>query len=26
MSSRLSKRKSFLRMFKRNSIPAWYEQ
>ena len=26
MSSRLSKRKSFLRMFKRNSVPAWYEQ
>ena len=26
MSSRLSKRKSFLRMFKRNSIPAWYDQ
>lgn len=25
MSSRLSKRKSFLRMFKRNSVPAWYE-
>lgn len=26
MSSRLSKRKSFLRMFKRQSVPAWYEQ
>ncbi len=26
MSSRLAKRKSFMRMFKRQSVPAWYEQ
>jgi hypothetical protein len=26
VSSKLSKRKSFLRMFKRQSVPAWYEQ
>ena len=26
MSSKLGKRKSFLRMFKRNSVPAWYDQ
>lgn len=26
MSSRLSKRKSFIKMFKRQSVPAWYEQ
>lgn len=26
MNSKLGKRKSFLRMFKRNSVPAWYEQ